>query len=78
MSYKCFEATCILPIARATGYGRTQTEAYKNGLRNLLELLMGDPLKTEYLSVVLKVMSTSGPNINHCLSVKVRMKTEGH
>lgn len=39
---------------------------------------MGDPLKTEYLSVVLKVMSTSGPNINHCLSVKVQMKTEGH
>ncbi len=40
ISYKCFEATWVLPIAKATGYGRTENEAYKNALKNLLELLM--------------------------------------
>lgn len=36
ISYKCYEATWVLPIAKATGYGRTETEAYKNALKNLL------------------------------------------
>jgi hypothetical protein len=43
ISYKCYEATWVLPVAKATGYGRTETEAYKNALKNLLELLMEDP-----------------------------------
>ena len=43
ISYKCYEATWTLSIAKATGYGRTETEAYKNSLKNLLELLMEDP-----------------------------------
>jgi hypothetical protein len=32
----------MLNIAKATGYGRTETEAYKNALKNLLELIMED------------------------------------
>ena len=50
ISYKCYEATWILPIAKATGYGRTETEAYKNALKNLLELLMEDPSYVDYFS----------------------------
>jgi hypothetical protein len=36
ISYKCFEAVWSLDIAKATGYGRTDKEAYKNALKNLL------------------------------------------
>lgn len=50
ISYKCYEATWMLNIAKATGYGRTETEAYKNALKNLLELIMEDTGFTEYFS----------------------------
>lgn len=40
ISYKCFEATWILMNYKANGYGRTESEAYKNALRNLLEILI--------------------------------------
>ena len=36
ISYKCHEATWILATTKATGYGRTESEAYKHALRNLL------------------------------------------
>lgn len=69
ISYKCFEATWMLPIAKATGYGRTETEAYKNALKNLLELLMEDPNYVEYFATAL-APSSSQP--------KMQLKTEGH
>jgi hypothetical protein len=36
ISYKCFEAVWSLEGAKAIGYGRTDKEAYKNALKNLL------------------------------------------
>ena len=59
----------MLPIAKATGYGRTETEAYKNALKNLLELLMEDPNYVEYFATAL-APSPSQP--------KMQLKTEGH
>lgn len=36
ISYKCYEATWVLINFKANGYGRTESEAYKHALRNLL------------------------------------------
>ena len=33
----------MLSVAKATGYGRTETEAYKSALKNLMELVMEEP-----------------------------------
>jgi hypothetical protein len=54
ISYKCYEATWQLHVAKATGYGRTEAEAYKNALKNLLELLMEDALYVEYFAAALQ------------------------
>lgn len=32
----------MLSIAKATGYGRTETEAYRSALKNLMEVVMED------------------------------------
>jgi len=68
----------VLPIAKATGYGRTENEAYKNALKNLLELLMEDPVYIEHFSIVLKANKANGQNKDHSPPAKVQLKTEGH
>jgi hypothetical protein len=78
ISYKCFEATWILPIAKATGYGRTETEAYKNALKNLLELLMEDPAYVEYFSSIVKNTNSKPQDKNSSPPPKLQLKTEGH
>ena len=35
ISYKCFEATWSLLMAKATGYGRTENEAYKRSISEI-------------------------------------------
>jgi len=40
ISYKCYEATWMLDNNQATGYGRSEQEAYKSALKNLVEMLM--------------------------------------
>ncbi len=77
ISYKCYEATWVLPVAKATGYGRTETEAYKNALKNLLELLMEDPTYIEYFSVILSHLSLA-KNKDPSPPPKLQLKTEGH
>lgn len=72
ISYKCHEATWTLPVAKATGYGRNEAEAYKNALKNLLELLMEDPAYVEYFS------NTLSPHPQEPYPPKTQLKTEGH
>ena len=74
ISYKCFEATWSLLMAKATGYGRTENEAYKNALKNLLELLMEDSAYVEYFAGVLKPNKSNAQERNHS-PVKMQLKT---
>ena len=53
ISYKCHEATWILSTTKATGYGRTQPEAYKHALRNLLEIIVEDPIYMDFFNNIL-------------------------
>lgn len=69
----------MLNIVKATGYGRTETEAYKNALKNLLELLMEDPTYIEYFSMVLSRQAQAKvQSKDPSPPPKVQLKTEGH
>lgn len=64
----------MLSIARATGYGRTETEAYKSALKNLMELVMEDPKFGEYFEYVIDGINQRKENI----AAKPQLKTEGY
>jgi len=69
----------MLNIVKATGYGRTETEAYKNALKNLLELLMEDPTYIEYFSMILSRQAQARAQCKDpSPPPKVQLKTEGH
>ena len=64
----------MLSIAKATGYGRTETEAYKSALKNLMELVMEDPKFGEYFSYVIDGINQR----KESMIKKPQLKTEGN
>ena len=45
-------------MTKATGYGRTEPEAYKSALKNLLEMLMEDPTYIEFFTLSISLNGT--------------------
>lgn len=64
----------MLSIAKATGYGRTETEAYKSALKNLMELVMEDSKFGEYFSYVIDGFNQR----KESTVLKPQLRTEGN
>ncbi len=77
ISYKFYEATWTVAHTRATGYGRTETDAYKSALKNLIEVLISDPRYADHFASALSRLSKSSIEKAEAAPQKAQLRTEG-
>lgn len=69
----------MLKNNQATGYGRSEQEAYKSALKNLVELLMEDASYVEYFADILgKQNEAKSNNKQYSPTAKMQLKTQGY
>lgn len=77
ISYKFYEATWTVGHTRATGYGRTETDAYKSALKNLIEVLITDGRYADHFTSALARLPKSSIEKIEATPQKAQIRTEG-